>query len=93
MFTVTPAHVGGNFFNPFDVNEDMKYDEEKMAEDIAEYGVYTYEDFAHVLTYEQFVALGMANFKVSVAKGYVTYEGLIYLIEVFINNEDMNVKD
>jgi hypothetical protein len=91
MFTVTPAHVGGNFFNPFEVDENMKYDEEKMQADIEKYGLYTYEDFDHVLSYEQFVALNIAHFKVSVEKGYVTYEGLIYLIEHFVNNENFNV--
>ena len=93
MFTVTPAHVGGNFFNPFWVGEDMKYDEAQMQADIEKYGLYTYEDFDHVLTYEQFVALNIAHFKVSVEKGYITYEGLIYLIEGFINNEDFDVTD
>ena len=92
MFTVTPAHVGDNFFNPFDIGEDMKYDEEAVKADIEKYGLYTYEDFDHVLTYEQFVALNLGHFKVSVGKGYVTYDGLIYLIETFINNEDFNVQ-
>ena len=90
MFTVTPAHIGDNFFNPFDVGEDMKYDDEAVKADIEKYGLYTYEDFAHVLTYEQFVALNLGHFKVSVGKGYITYEGLIYLIENFINNDEFN---
>ena len=90
MFTVTPAYVGDNFFNPFDIGEDMKYDDEAVKADIEKYGLYTYEDFAHVLTYEQFVALNLGHFKVSVGKGYVTYEGLIYLIEAFINNDEFN---
>ena len=93
MFTVTPAHVGDNFFNPFDVGEDMKYDDEAVKADIEKYGLYTYDDFDHVLTYEQFVALNLGHFKVSVGKGYITYDGLIYLIENFINNEDFNVND
>ena len=91
MFTVTPAHVGDNFFNPFDVNENMMYDEAAVQADIAKYGLYTYEDFAHVLTREQFDALNMAQFKVSVGKGYITYDGLIYLIENFVNNKDFDV--
>jgi len=93
MFTVTPAHVGENFFNPFDVGEDMKYNEADVQADIEKYGLYTHEDFEHVLTYEQFVALNLGHFKVSVGKGYITYEGLIYLIENFINNEDFDIKD
>lgn len=90
MFTVTPAHVGGNFFNPFEVGEGMKYDEAKVQADIEKYGLYAYEDFDHVLTYEQFVALNLGHFKVSAGKGLVTYEGLIYLIQNFVNNEDYN---
>ena len=91
MFTVTPAHVGENFFNPFEIGEDMKYDDEAVKADVEKYGLYTYEDFAHVVTEEQFDALNLGHFKVSVGKGYITYEGLIYLIETFINNEDYNV--
>ena len=87
LLTVTPAHVGGNFFNPFDINEDMKYDETSMKADIEKYGLYTYDDFDHVLTEEQFDALNLGHFKVSVGKGLVTYDGLIYLIENFINKE------
>ena len=90
MFTVTPAHVGENFFNPFEIGEDMKYDDEAVKADVEKYGLYTYEDFAHVVTEEQFDALNLGHFKVSVGKGYITYEGLIYLIENFINNEDYN---
>jgi len=91
MFTVTPAHVGDNFFNPFEVGEGMKYDETMVQADIEKYGLYTYEDFAHVLTYEQFVAMKIDHFKVSVGKGYITYDGLIYLIENFVNNKDFDI--
>jgi len=58
-----------------------------MKADIEEYGLYTYDDFDHVLTEEQFDALNLGHFKVSVGKGLVTYDGLIYLIENFINKE------
>lgn len=85
MLTLTPAHVGDNFFNSFEIGENMKYDEASVKADIEKYGLYTYEDFAHVLSYEQFTVLNIAPFKVAVGKGLVTYEGLIYLIENFIN--------
>ena len=85
MFTNTPAHVGGNFFNPFEIGEDMKYDADKVKSDIEKYGLYTYEDFSDVLTKEQFEILNIAPFKVAVGKGLVTYEGIIYLIKNFIN--------
>ena len=40
-----------------------------------------------MLTEEQFEALNLGHFKVSVGKGLVTYDGLIYLIETFINGD------
>jgi len=90
MFTVTPAHVGDNFFNPFSVDENLKYT--GVDADIEKYGLYTYDDFKDILTHEQFDALNMAHFKVSVGKGYVTYDGLVYLIKNFVNNADYDVK-
>ena len=93
MLTITSAdNLSSDFFTPFDIGEDMKYDEAAIMADIEKYGLYTYEDFAEYLTYEQFVELNMSYLKVSVGKGYITYEGLIYLIENFINNEDLDVK-
>ena len=85
MFTVTPAHIGDNFFNPFTIHEGLKYNEDEVQADIEKYGLYTYEDFADYVTYEQFVALKLDHFKISVGKGLVTYEGLIYLIKNFVN--------
>lgn len=91
MLTVTPAHVGGNFFTPFEVGEGLKYNEAAKLADIEKYGLYTYDEFAHVLTEEQFEVLGIAEFKVAVGKGLITYDGLIFLIETFVNNEDFDV--
>ena len=62
----------------------MKYDEAKMNADIETYGLYTYDDFAEYCTYEQFVALSLENFKVSVGKGYITWEEILYLISIHI---------
>lgn len=87
MFTVTPAVVGGSFFTPFEIHEGMKYDKKEVLADIAKYGLYTYEEFKHVLTYNQFIALNIPQFKVSVGKGIISHEGLMWLIETFIVNK------
>lgn len=86
MWTLTPAEVEGSpeYLMPYEIGEDMKYDEAKMQADIEKYGLYTYEDFADYCTYEQFVALGLANFKVSVGKGYITWGEIEYLISIHI---------
>ena len=86
MWTVTAAEVDNSpeWLMPYKIGEDMKYDEAAMQADIEEYGLYTYEDFADRMTYEQFVALGLANFKVSVGKGYITWDEILYLISIHI---------
>ena len=87
MLTITPAEVEGSadFLMPYEIGADMKYDAAKMQADIEKYGLYTYEDFADYCTYEQFVALGLENFKVSVAKGYITWDEIIFLLNLHMN--------
>ena len=86
MLTITPAEVDGStkYLMPFELGADMKYDMESMQADIEMYGLYTYEDFAEYMTYKQYEALNLAIFKVSVAKGYITWEEILYLIGIHI---------
>ena len=73
-----------NLFNYFEIGDNMMFDEEKMQSDIETYGLYTYEDFAEYLTYEQFVAFNVQYFKIPVAKGLYTYQGIIELINKYL---------
>ena len=86
LLTLTPAEVEGSpkYLMPFELGENMKYDEAKLQADIEKYGLYTYEDFKEYMTYEQFAALNLSIFKVSVAKGYITWEEILYLISIHI---------
>ncbi len=74
-----------DLFNYFTFGEGVKFDEELMKADIEKYGLYTYEDFDDYLTYEQFVAFNVQYFKVAVGKGYYTYEGIVNLIDEYLN--------
>ena len=77
-----PGGVGG-LFNIFDVDsETMTYDYEAMANDIEKYGLFTYEELNEIcpLSEEMFVAAGGAYLKISIAKGNMTVEDLIYMI-------------
>ena len=87
MWTVTEAEVPNSptYIMPYEVGEDMKYDEAKMQADIEKYGLYTYEDFAEYCSYEAFVTLGLENFKVSVGKGYITFDEIVYLLGLHAN--------
>ena len=83
MWSLTPAEVEGSpdYLMPFEI-KDMRYDEASMQADIEKYGLYTYDEFADLITLEQFDAFGLSIFKVGVGKGYITYEDIITLIGI-----------
>lgn len=89
MWTLTPAEVEGSpdYLMPFEIGKDMKYDEAKMQADIEKYGLYTYDDFAAYCTYEQFVGFGLANWKVAVGKGYITWDGIEFLLNLHLGEK------
>ena len=82
MFTVTEAEVHAIYLTPYDIGADLKYDEAKMQADIEKYGLYSYEEFAHLLTEAEFNALNLEHFKVAVGKGLITYDEILFLIDL-----------
>ncbi len=86
VLTNTPPYYSAgfvdNFFDyGFEIGSDMKYDEEQLQSDIEQYGVYTYEDFAGILTYEEFTLMNIQYFKIPVAKGQLSYEDLMGILQ------------
>ena len=78
-----PGGVGG-LFNIFDVDvATMSYDLTAIAEDIATYGLFTYEEMNAIvpLSRDMFEAAGGAYLKVSIGKGNLTMDELVYMIE------------
>ena len=76
-----PGGITG-LFNIFDYADNLQYDQEKMAEDIATYGLFTYEDLAPLgVTEIMFEAYAGKYLKVALGKGILTEEYLMYLIE------------
>lgn len=70
--------------NIFEVDPDaMRYDEEAMNQDIATYGLFTYEEFNALIPVpeEIFEAFNGQYLKVSIGKGYTSIEELAQLIE------------
>ncbi|MBQ6951487.1 MAG: hypothetical protein IJN44_08340 [Clostridia bacterium] len=77
-----PGGVGG-LFNIFDVDADtMMYDMEALAKDIETYGLFTYEELNAIveLPEEMFNAAGGAYLKISIGKGNLSMDELIYMI-------------
>ena len=78
-----PGGIGG-LFNIFEVDaETMKYDEVQMQADIAQYGLFSYEEFAELfpVSEEVFEAFNGQYLKVAMGKGLIDAEGLQTLIE------------
>ena len=69
--------------NLFEYDENMKYDELAMAQDIEKYGLYTYDDFKDYVSYEVFEAFPFKYYKVVVGKGLFEYEDLLMLIRMY----------
>ncbi|MBQ2735570.1 MAG: hypothetical protein IJF33_07025, partial [Clostridia bacterium] len=78
-----PGGIEG-LFNFFEYDESLKYDEEKMAEDIEKYGLYTYEDFAPYMPEEVYQCFQAPYYKVAVEKGMITFEEIVGLIEKYL---------
>ncbi len=77
-----PGGIEG-LFNIFEVDEEtMTIDAESMAQDIVQYGLFTYEEFAELLpvTEDMFNAVSGQYLKVAIGKGLITIETLQSLI-------------
>ena len=78
-----PGGIEG-MFNIFEVDaETMKYDKAQMQADIAQYGLFTYEEFAELfpVSEEVFEAFNGQYLKVAMGKGLIDAEGFQTLIE------------
>ena len=78
-----PGGIDG-LFNIFDVDPDtLTIDEESYAADIAEYGLYTYEEFSEIFPVSEdvFEAFNGKYLKVAIGKGLITPDLIGELIE------------
>lgn len=80
MLTVAPPD---DFYNWIEMDGKLRYDAQQLQKDIETYGLYTYEDFADYVTYEQFVAFNGAYLKIPVEKGLFTFEYVLELIRLY----------
>ena len=89
MFSM-PGGISG-LFNFFAYDENLAYDGALMAEDIATYGLFTYEDFADLMSEKTFETIFPVKYlKVSIGKGLVTFEELEAIIERYIHGHQLD---
>ena len=78
-----PGGIEG-LFNFFEYDESLGYDKEQMEKDIETYGLYTYDDFAAYMPEEVYNMFQAQYFKISVGKGYITFEEILELIDRYL---------
>lgn len=81
MLTVAPPD---DFYNWIEMGEKLRYDTEKFQKDVETYGLYTYDDFRHLVTFDQFVELNGAYLKIPVEKGIFTWDYILELIHLYV---------
>ena len=82
MLTMAPP---GDFYNWIEMGDKLRYDTETFQKDMETYGLYTYDDFEDLVTYEQFVELNGAYLKIAVGKGLMTWDYIVELIHLYVN--------
>ena len=83
MLSITTPDYEG-WFDYFNITDEMKYDEKHMEEEIAKYGLNTYEEFAEYGTYEQFVAFNAQYFNILIGRGVVTMDEILAIIAEYV---------
>lgn len=76
--------------NLFEYDDNMQYDAVAMERDIAQYGLYTYDDFKDYIPIEVFNAFPFKYYKVAIEKGEFTFDRLLGLIRLY--NDPDSVK-
>lgn len=80
LLTVAPPE---DFYNWIEMDGNLHYDVEQFMADVQTYGLYTYDDFADYVTYDQFVDWNGAYLKIAVEKGHFTFDYILELIEMY----------
>lgn len=84
MFSMTTPDFDG-WFDYFNISDDMKYDEAHKQAEIEKYGLSTYEEWADLVTYEQFVAFNGQYMNILIGRGTITKENICWLINRYLN--------
>lgn len=63
----------------------MGYIPEHVQQDIETYGLYTYHDFDGLIGEDAFELYNAAYLKIAVGKGYITWDDILSLIDIYFN--------
>ena len=65
----------------------LTYSDEKIQEDIKQYGLYTYKDFEGLISREAFDAGSTPYLKIAVGKGILTWDEILDWVDLYYENE------
>jgi len=85
------THVLVGVINTFDFGTGLVYDRDKMQEDIATYGLYTYDEWAQYCDISVFEQYNIPVMKVGISKGLYTREYIIGLINTYVLDENVQI--
>ena len=72
--------------NHFEINtETLAYDIDKVQSDIDTYGLYTYKDFEGLISEDAFELYNAKYLKIAVGKGYISWDDIINMINIYFN--------
>lgn len=84
---LSAAAYDDKLLNIFDIDtETMAYDLKKRQDDIKTYGLYTYSDFEGLIPEAAFEMYNGAYLKVAIGKGYITWQDILELIDMYYND-------
>lgn len=72
-------------YNIFELDENMTVIQSQKEKDIETYGLYTYEEWAAYVTYEQFIAFNAQYVKIAIGKNLLTVDKIYYYIEHYLS--------
>lgn len=81
---LTISNFLDGFINIFKLDENMKYNEQLMKQDLRLYGESTIEDFLTIADEELIRSFPYKYVNVSIGKGKITYEEIEYLVKKFL---------
>ena len=79
--------------NVFEIDTDtMAYNLEEVQRDIETYGLYTYADFEGLISEEAFELYNAQYLKIAIGKGYITWNDILDLIDIYFNADVKPIK-
>lgn len=82
----TIPYNSNGLVNIFEYDYDLRYNQEKYNKDIEKYGLFAYDDFKDYMSYEAYLASPAKYLKVSMGKGYITYDEIVLIIKYLLRN-------